>query len=374
MHAHKGKRAGGKTPFGYLSNPDDRHQLIHDTRIAPVIKEMFSMAANGKTVGDIRRYLVSNQIPTPSTYRGDKDESCDWNKTSITKILKNSVYIGHTVAQKHATASFKSKKRIIRPESEWVEVKNTHEQITDELTFNKVQKLVGVKQRANKSDFDNIFKGLLRCETCGASMSLRNSKRPPHYLCNTKRNQHETSVKKCTPHHVRFAALHEIVLRKVKKLAALAKAHESDLAEFLRTVRDSHGESDMKREQVELERLNTRITELDAIIKKLLEQNALGVISNERFVSLVTEYDSEQKALIARIGEVQSKLKSNATDTVEMVEFSGLLTKYTDIQELTMPLLHELIDRIVIYEKDKTVNVQEIDVYFKFLGVTPERF
>ncbi|MCL1904314.1 MAG: recombinase family protein [Oscillospiraceae bacterium] len=378
LHAHKGRRAGGKTPFGYILNPDDKHYLIPDTRIAPVIKEMFSMAANGKTVGDIRKYLVANNIPTPSTYRGDKAENCDWNKTSITKILKNCVYIGHTVAQKHATVSFKSKKRIIRPESDWVEVKNTHEAITDEQTFNKVQKLIGVKQRANKSDFDNIFKGLLRCETCGASMSLRNSNRPPHYLCNTSRNQHETSVRKCTTHHVRFAALNEVVLRKVKKLAALAKVHESDLTEFLRTIRDSHSESDVKREQQELERLNTRITELDAIIKKLLEQNALGVISNERFVPLVTEYDSEQKALLARVGEIQSKLKRNLANTGEAADFFGLLTKYTDIQELTMPLLHELIDKIVVHERvvqrieGKEAVEQEIDVHFKFLGLTPE--
>jgi hypothetical protein len=280
------------------------------------------------------------------------------------------------VAQKHATVSFKSKKRIIRPENEWVEVKHTHEAITDEQTFNKVQKLVGVKQRTNKSDFDNIFKGLLRCETCGASMSLRNSNRPPHYLCNTKRNQHETSAKKCTPHHIRFAALHEVVLRKVKKLAALAKAHEGDLTEFLRTVRDSHGESDMKREQSELERLNTRIAELDAIIKKLLEQNALGVISNERFVPLVTEYDFEQKALIARVAEINAANLRMKSDTEEAVQFFGFLAKYTDIQELTMPMLHELIDKIVVHERvvqrieGKEVVEQEIDVHFKFLGVT----
>ena len=332
------------------------------------------MAANGKTTGEIRAHLVANHIPTPSTYRGNKTEDFDWNKTSITKILKNSVYIGNTVAQKHTTVSFKSKKRIIRPENEWVEVKNTHEAITDELTFNKVQAIIGIKQRANKSDFDNIFKGLLRCEACGASMALRNSNRPPHYLCNTSRNQHTDSRKKCTPHHIRFSALHEIVLNKVKKLSALAKAHENDLNEFLRTIHDSYSESDVKHEQQELERLNARIAELDAIIKKLLEQNALGVISNERFVPLVTEYDSEQKALLARVGEIQSKLKRNLANTGESADFFGLLTKYTDIQELTMPMLYELIDKIVVHEKDKINSEQEIDVHFKFLGLTPEQF
>ena len=76
-------------------------------------------------------------------------------------------------------------------------------------------------------------------------------------------------------------------------MAALAKTHENDLTEFLCTIHDNYSESDVKHEQQELESLNTRIGELDAIIKKLLEQNALGVISNERFVPLVTEYDSE---------------------------------------------------------------------------------
>ena len=89
-------------------------------------------------------------------------------------------------------------------------------------------------------------------------------------------------------------------------MSNLAKAHENDLNKFLRTIRDNHSSSDMKREQKELERLNSRIMELDAIIKNLLEQNSLGVISNERFVPLVTGYDAEQKELMSRVGEIKA--------------------------------------------------------------------
>jgi hypothetical protein len=376
LQAQKGQRLGGRTPYGYLRDPDDKNHLIIDEKIAPYVREMFDLISNGNSLGDVRRYLIANCIPTPSTYNNeDKIERYDWCKSSISCILLNRSYLGHTLAQKHGTVSFKSKKRVIRPESEWVEVKDTHEAITDEQTFEKVQKIVRVNKRKNSADVENVFKGLLKCSTCGAGMCIHVNNRPPHYLCNTNRRQYTASTKmKCTTHHIRYSVLYEFVLNKIKRLAGVAKAHEDDLTEFLKTIRDNHKASDTNREQREIDKLETRIKELDAIIKNLLEQNSLGVISNERFVPLVTGYDAEQKTIVTRVGELKAKQMSDRNNTERVAEFFGLIAKYTDIEELTLSLLHELIYKIVIHERDKKKNEQEIDVHFRFIGLPPENF
>jgi hypothetical protein len=134
LQAQKGQRLGGRPPYGYLRDPDDKNHLIIDEKIAPHVTEMFNIIANGGSLGEVRRYLIANKLPTPATYKradrryeNDTPESYKWCKSSVSCILMNRSYLGHTLAQKHGTVSFKSKKRVIRPESEWVEVKDTHE-------------------------------------------------------------------------------------------------------------------------------------------------------------------------------------------------------------------------------------------------------
>ena len=49
----------------------------------------------------------------------------------------------------------------------------------------------------------------------------------------------------------------------------------------------------------------------------------------------------------------------------------GLIRKYTDLAELTAPLLNELIDKIVVHEATKDENgsrLQEIEIFYRFVG------
>jgi hypothetical protein len=91
-------------------------------------------------------------------------------------------------------------------------------------------------------------------------------------------------------------------------------------------------------------------------------------------VPLVTGYDAEQKEVVVRLGELKAKQMNDKSDKEKAAEFFGLIAKYTDIEELTLSLLHELIDKIVIHERDKKKNEQEIDVHFRFIGLPPENF
>ena len=107
-------------------------------------------------------------------------------------ILENQVYLGHMVSHKTQTKSFKNRKLVAVPKEDWIVVKNTHEAIIDEETFELVQKFISVKKRPNKTGRPNMFVGLVKCPDCGRNMeraeiSLQDicqKQQPLHNSCN----------------------------------------------------------------------------------------------------------------------------------------------------------------------------------------------
>lgn len=96
----------------------------------------------------------------------------DWVGKNVKMILENQVYLGHMVSHKTQTKSFKNKKPVAVPKEEWIVVKNTHEAIIDEETFELVQKFISVKKRPNKTGRPNMFVGLVKCPDCGRNMAF----------------------------------------------------------------------------------------------------------------------------------------------------------------------------------------------------------
>jgi hypothetical protein len=161
-------------------------------------------------------------------------------------------------------------------------------------------------------------------------------------------------------------------LEDIRRNAATAKQYENELAEYARKVADKNVGVKYKRLQKDLEKSRQRNDELNKIIKKLFEQNALGVISDERFISMSAGYEKEQKELVVKIAEIQTQLDQRQTDSNNTVKFLNAVCKYSDITELNAAILNDLIDSIVVYEPEKkwakASRVQRVDINYKFVG------
>ena len=90
-----------------------------------------------------------------------------------------------------------------------------------------------------------------------------------------------------------------------------------------------------------------RIAELDNIIKKLYESFAIGRITDERFDTLLAEYEAEQKSLQTSVAEAEQRVSSFEEDTVRVEQFMELARKYTGFSELTTMMINEFIDKII---------------------------
>lgn len=132
-------------------------------------------------------------------------------------------------------------------------------------------------------------------------------------------------------------------------------------------IRQAEAARDAKRK---LSKDRRRVAELDKIIKKLYESFAVERISEERFDSLLSEYEAEQAALQESVTESEKRLSSFEEDTARADQFLSLAKKYADFSELTTMMINEFIEKIIVHAPEKIDGdrVQEVEIHLKFIG------
>ena len=130
-------------------------------------------------------------------------------------------------------------------------------------------------------------------------------------------------------------------------------------------------EEEIAQQKEKAEQAQKRLTQLDLIIRKLLEQNAMGVISDERFAVMAKDYEAEQTELQATVTEYETQ-KTKQSEAVDNIQrHIELVEKYTDLKHLNARILNRLIDRIEVSQRGKDMDgcpTQMITIYFRFIG------
>ena len=153
------KGAGGRRAYFTINKEE-----------AKVVKYMFEMAAKGFSIYKIRLALKEEGIKPP------KSKSGVWGNTTVSRILRNTTYIGEHYYNKSEAIEAKNPRtneiyrkvaktsRIEKPKSEWWKVKVPA--IIDKELFNKVQEqLKKNKKYSKRHNTKNkyLLAGLVRC-------------------------------------------------------------------------------------------------------------------------------------------------------------------------------------------------------------------
>lgn len=98
------------------------------------------------------------------------------------------------------------------------------------------------------------------------------------------------------------------------------------------------------------------------------EDNISGKISDERFAVLSAGYEDEQKKLKAKASELTAFIETAEQKCADVNSFIKVVQKYEHITELTPEIMHELIEKIVVYapEKSDGHRTQQIEIHFRF--------
>ena len=379
--AINGEYTGAFAPYGYQKDPADKHHLIPDEH-APVVQRMFRMALEGKSKYAIAKTLQQEGFPTPHGCALIRDglffkeerkrNPCNWSVETVRVILSNPVYLGHMVSQKHTTRSYKDKRYIERPVDEWITVKNTHEALVDQSTFDTVQERLKIKKPRHTHSSVNIYRGLLRCGECGLSMGFSREYRADgritgRFSCAKYRRY---GGKECSRHDVSLSDLNVVVLEDIRRHATLAAADRERYVEYLTRLSTQEWDGERTAWTKEMERCRKRLDELDTIIRKLYEDSVFGRISEERYAALSASYEEETKRLKERHMELQGRIASYGKQSRNSEAFAELVARYSDITELSEELLNTLIEKIMIHERE-IINDEvfmRVDIYYRFIG------
>ncbi len=379
--AQKGERVNGECPYGYQIDPENKNHLLPDPETAPVVRQIFALYVKGERVCDIQKWLADNQILTVGALRFQRTGQPRYQRASLTPyawpdktiydILARQEYLGHTVTGKTCKVSYKSKKTKKNPEEERYFFPNTHEALIDEETFALAKKRLSTRHRPTKAKNIDLFSGLLFCGDCGHKMYLQQGVRIPErkhaYTCGNYRNR-KRNVSPCTTHYIRKSVLIELVLTDLQRVLSSVKQREK---EFLKIVEKYGGQEARKaseQEQKELFAVQARLQEIDAVFRKLYEDNALGKLTEEQFSFMTSGYEDERKMLKERIKALEGRIQAAEEQNLYKKQFIRMVRRYTRMEGLTYENVHEFIDRILIYELDRETNTRRVEIFYNFIG------
>lgn len=383
MQAERGERLGGRPPYGYRKAEKDSKEIVPDEETAPVVQRIFKLCASGKGPCQIARILTEEKVIKPTTYYyqkyGKAHKSMDltrpyaWNGSSVVAILDNPAYLGHTVGLRTTTLSYKNKKTVHKPKSEYALVENTHPALITQELWDIVQNVRTHKKRVPKQmEEPNIFSGLAFCADCGRSMVLHRAstmkKNQFNFKCYTygKRGRAE-----CTPHHIREDELYAIVLDDLRRVTHFARMKQKLFAEHINLKNSAELRQEMNLLQKELDGMRKRRNELAALFKRLYEDNVLGHITNEQFHLLSADYNAEQKALDEAIPEKETRIAKLTASVSNVDVFIEKAKRYRNIEELTPELVRLFIARIEIGEREVKYSrhsAQKIRIVYRDIG------
>ena len=361
-----GKHLTGTVIYGYLWDEKREHWLV-DEEAAEVVRRIFSLTLEGYGPYQIACKLSVDRIEIPVVHLARFNEGVNrskpvkdpygWGSSTIVNILKKREYLGHTInfkTRKH----FKDKKSHYVSEDEWTIFENTHEAIIDQQTFDLAQKIrSNVRRYPNGWGEAAPLTGLLYCADCGGKMYVHrtnNGKRISQYTCSNY-TKIPCGTLCPTQHRINESAVLTLVS---DTLRAIAEYSRNDRTEFIHTVQET---------QVAQQSAG----ELEKLICKIYEDNALGKLPDARYRALDAQYAKEQDALEIEIAELEKAVTGYEQSQKSAEKFIALIDKYENFDTLTNTMLNEFVEKILVHErarKGSQDTTQEIEIYFNFLG------
>ena len=377
-----GKHLTGTVIYGYLWDEKREHWLV-DEEAAEVVRRIFSLTLEGYGPYQIACKLSADRIEIPVVHLARFNEGVNrskpvkdpygWGSSTIVNILKKREYLGHTInfkTRKH----FKDKKSHYVSEDEWTIFENTHEAIIDQQTFDLVQKIrSNVRRYPNGWGEAAPLTGLLYCADCGGKMYVHrtnNGKRISQYTCSNYTKVPCGTL--CpTQHRINESAVLTLVS---DTLRAIAEYSRNDRTEFIHTVQETQvaqQSADISKKRRRLAAAQKRAGELEKLICKIYEDNALGKLPDARYRALDAQYAKEQDALEIEIAELEKAVTGYEQSQKSAEKFIALIDKYENFDTLTNTMLNEFVEKILVHERSRKGSqdtTQEIEIYFNFLG------
>lgn len=330
--------------YGYMRSSNVKNKLIQNPETAPVVKRIFELACEGKTATQIAVLFNTEGVPSPYMYHKEKGtdrlrgwklsrENTIWTNATVHRYLSDERYTGKQISHKRTKIDINTKKTKQIPRSEWIICEDAHEAIVSREVWEQAQ-LVMKSYRPKPyaiADY-NLFKGLLKCEHCGRTLTFFKNIKEPCFRCATRRF---VTFCECKDVRINEQQLKDFVLSEIQRKIRLFVFQDMN-----------KGKIQNNSYKVEIEHIERQIKQLDCKKTSLFESLADGKLSKEDFKEKTaklshkkSDFEHEKTALLQKL---------NATFVVED-NAAKHLGKYVGVQVLTQQLVAELIQRINVF-------------------------
>jgi DNA invertase Pin-like site-specific DNA recombinase len=330
-----GEFVGQFAPYGYMKNPEDKHELLIDENVAWVVRRIFRRAADGVSHTEIARQLNEEGIPTRYMYHQLKGDNFPdkqphvkvkmWDNSAVRDIITDEAYLGTMLWNRAKCGMDTNKKRIEQPREKWIIVENQHEALVSRELFQKANdNFVGLDMSKRTTGRKNVF---FICGYCGKSLKLRSRKNDKYY-CGSRVQQIENNCQKI---NVAKEGLENAVLCQVREMAGMLieakairkKAHKNDRKTILETtVADSIKETARWKD--------TRL--------HLYEQYRAGTVTREDYVAQI----EKGRIRMEELDCMQTVSEKEEIPDEKLAEFSVL-------ESFDKDSLKMLIDKVIVY-------------------------
>ncbi len=347
--------------YGYKKDPEDHNRLLIDEEAAGVVRDIFRWKMDGVSAQDIADRLNATGIPTPMDYKTSqgmryqtkfrKKADSGWCAKTVLRILKNPVYIGTLEQGRVTTPTYRVKRQVNRPRSEWAVVENNHEAIIDRMDFQIMQQVLALDTRTSVGGTSvEYFSGLLFCGECGASMVRKTvssgNKKYVYYVCSA----HKQDKTCCSSHRFRDTALNEVVLDSLKQHIRSV----IDLSELLEMTDTALlRQASMQRLQKRLDRKRQEIDRAQTLLQSLYENLADGIIDREDYKDLKAKYTRRRKEAEEQAEGIREEMSQELAGSSENRAWMDQFRKHENISELDRSVVVMLIERIMLYQEHR---------------------
>ena len=311
-----GKFCGSFAPYGYMRDPNNKHQLIPDPNTAPVVKRIFDLYVAGYGSSGIAEILTREELPTPIMFKYSGSKSV--------------------------------------PENEWCIKENAHEAIIDKKTFEIAQSIKDSSNTYNpeRRNVEYVLSDLVYCKDCGARMSISYDKKRDRITMNCNNYRKFSKYDICFSHYINYTKLEKTVY---DKLSNMANKYIEDKEEFESIIKSEY--IDPRQDKLKkIEELNYKIEDLKRKQDSLYDDKFNNIISVETYTRLFNITEEEIRTANEKLKILKNEISSIEEDSNCYVEYLEIINKFLNMENPTKEIMNKLIDKIYV-TKDKKLEI-----------------
>ena len=363
-----GQYIGGFPLYGYRKDPADKNKLIVEPQAAAVVRRIYALYLAGHGTQSIAAILNRDGVPNPTRHKqamgypyrngAAHNDHGLWNRTTVSRILRDQMYTGDLVQGRTKKISYKSKKMASVPQRDWIIVPDSHEPVISRRTFERVQEMLHARTRSTGLGEVHPLAGKVHCMQCGSAMQRYSNGRAAGKYSYLRCKLYATHKPLCTNHNILLDWLEEEVLRRLQcHINRYFDPQQADVCAM-----EDLAQSDRKRRTKEQLRLKMELEQRVKALHDLYLDKSRGILEEEQFLELNRVYLADKKELIHRLEALALEEKEEQKAPGGRTKLETYLQEITEASALTRELAALFIQDVQIGERDGKTGAQEIKI------------